>query len=111
MATQIERSDGAIKLYGEGLLAELSRDVRLRTTSPSVYFNVYGPRMTFRRLHGSHDPLDGSACRPGQPCRHLGDGSQTMDFVFVTDVARANAMAAELLRSLTTKSSMLPARS
>ena len=30
----------------------------------------------------------------GQPCLILGDGAQTMDFVFVTDIARANLMAA-----------------
>ena len=30
----------------------------------------------------------------GQPCLILGDGSQTMDFVYVDDVARANIMAA-----------------
>jgi UDP-glucose 4-epimerase len=30
----------------------------------------------------------------GQPCLILGDGAQTMDFVFVTDIARANLRAA-----------------
>ena len=31
----------------------------------------------------------------GQPCLILGDGAQTMDFVFVTDIARANLRAAQ----------------
>ena len=31
----------------------------------------------------------------GKTCLILGDGSQTMDFVFVEDIARANTMAAE----------------
>jgi UDP-glucose 4-epimerase len=31
----------------------------------------------------------------GQPPLILGDGSQTMDFVFTTDIARANLMAAQ----------------
>ena len=31
----------------------------------------------------------------GKPCLILGDGSQTMDFVFVDDIARANTMAAK----------------
>ena len=30
----------------------------------------------------------------GQPCLILGDGSETMDFVYVDDIARANLMAA-----------------
>jgi len=30
----------------------------------------------------------------GDPCLILGDGAQTMDFVFVTDIARANLRAA-----------------
>ena len=30
----------------------------------------------------------------GKPCLILGDGSQTMDFVYVDDIARANTIAA-----------------
>jgi UDP-glucose 4-epimerase len=30
----------------------------------------------------------------GQPCLIFGDGAQTMDFIFVTDIARANLRAA-----------------
>lgn len=57
------------------------------------YFNVYGPRMD---VHGAYtevfmrwlDRLD-SGQRPAM----FGDGSQTMDFVCVEDVARANLAA------------------
>jgi UDP-glucose 4-epimerase len=57
------------------------------------YFNVYGPRMD---IHGKYtevlirwmERLDA-----GQPPLILGDGRQTMDFVDVTDVARANVLA------------------
>jgi UDP-glucose 4-epimerase len=57
------------------------------------YFNVYGPRMD---VHGAYtevfmrwlDRLDA-----GQRPAMFGDGSQTMDFVCVEDVARANLFA------------------
>jgi UDP-glucose 4-epimerase len=57
------------------------------------YFNVYGPRMD---IHGKYtevlirwmERLDA-----GQPPLILGDGTQTMDFVYVEDVARANVLA------------------
>jgi UDP-glucose 4-epimerase len=59
------------------------------------YFNVYGPRMD---VFGQYtevlvrwlDALD-----EGVPPRIFGDGRQTMDWVFVEDVARANVLAAE----------------
>ena len=36
-----------------------------------------------------------SASRPGEPPLIFGDGPQTMDFVYTTDIARANLLAAE----------------
>ncbi len=59
------------------------------------YFNVYGPRMD---VFGKYtevlirwfDCLD-----QGVPPRIFGDGKQTMDWVFVEDIARANLAAAE----------------
>ena len=58
------------------------------------YFNVYGPRMD---IHGAYtevlvrwmERIDA-----GEPPLIFGDGAQTMDFVFVDDVARANVLAA-----------------
>ncbi len=59
------------------------------------YFNVYGPRMD---VHGAYtevlvrwmERIDA-----GEPPLIFGDGKQTMDFVYVADIARANVLAAE----------------
>jgi UDP-glucose 4-epimerase len=58
-------------------------------------FNIYGPRMD---IHGAFTEvfirwMDRIA--NGLPPLIFGDGSQTMDFVYVEDVARANILAAE----------------
>jgi UDP-glucose 4-epimerase len=57
------------------------------------YFNIYGPRMD---IHGVYTEvlirwLD--RIEAGQPPLIFGDGSQSMDFVYITDVARANLAA------------------
>ena len=57
------------------------------------YFNVYGPRMD---IHGRYTEvlvrwMDRIAS--GQPPLILGDGKQTMDFIFIDDVARSNILA------------------
>ena len=57
------------------------------------YFSVYGPRMD---VHGKYtevlirwmERIEG-----GRPPLVLGDGAQTMDFVYVEDAARANVLA------------------
>jgi UDP-glucose 4-epimerase len=57
------------------------------------YFNVYGPRMD---LHGKYTEvlirwMDRIAA--GQPPLILGDGRQTMDFIYIDDIARSNVLA------------------
>jgi UDP-glucose 4-epimerase len=57
------------------------------------YFNVYGARMD---IHGVYTEvlirwMD--RIEQGQPPLIFGDGTQSMDFVYVTDVARANIAA------------------
>jgi UDP-glucose 4-epimerase len=83
---------GASKVMLEGLL----RSYHAMSGLPYValrYFNVYGPRMD---LHGKYTEvlirwMDRIAA--GQPPLILGNGSQTMDFVYIDDVARANVAA------------------
>ncbi len=57
------------------------------------YFNVYGPRMD---VHGKYTEvlvrwLD--AFERGESPQIFGRGTQSMDFIFVSDVARANLLA------------------
>ena len=59
------------------------------------YFNVYGPRMD---IHGKYTEvlvrwLDRVGA--GQPPIIFGDGSQTMDLVYIDDVTDANIIAME----------------
>ena len=58
------------------------------------YFNVYGPRMDAFGVYTEVMIRWMERLSKGQPCLILGDGAQTMDFVFVTDIARANLRAA-----------------
>jgi UDP-glucose 4-epimerase len=58
------------------------------------YFNVYGPRMAITGAHTEVLVRWMERIANGQPPLILGDGSQTVDFVYVDDVARANVLAA-----------------
>jgi UDP-glucose 4-epimerase len=85
---------GAAKVFNEGLLRSFHAMYGLDYVALR-YFNVYGPRMDIHgvytevlvrwmeRIHAETPPLI------------LGDGSQTMDFVYIPDVARSNVLAAE----------------
>ena len=58
------------------------------------YFNVYGPRMDIHGLYTEVLIRWMQRIAAGQPPLIFGDGAQTMDFVFTTDIARANLLAA-----------------
>ncbi len=84
---------GAAKTFGEGLLRSFNDMYGLDYVALR-YFNVYGPRMD---LHGRYTEVLirwMERITAGQPPLIFGDGSQSMDFVHVTDVARANVLAA-----------------
>jgi UDP-glucose 4-epimerase len=59
------------------------------------YFNVYGPRMDVFGKYTEVLIRWLNCLDEGKPPRIFGDGSQTMDFVFSEDVARANILAAK----------------
>jgi UDP-glucose 4-epimerase len=85
---------GASKIMLEGLLRSFNDMYGLPYVALR-YFNVYGPRMD---LHGKYTEvlirwMDRIAS--GEPPLILGDGSTTMDFVYIDDIARANVLALE----------------
>lgn len=58
-------------------------------------FNVYGPRSRTAGTYGAVFGVFLAQKLAGKPFTVVGDGEQTRDFTFVTDVARAFIMAAE----------------
>lgn len=58
------------------------------------YHNVYGPRMPRDTPYAGVASILRSALERGEPPRVMEDGRQRRDFVHVTDVAAANALAA-----------------
>lgn len=85
---------GAAKTYNEGLLRSFNEMYGLRYVALR-YFNVYGPRMD---VYGAYTEVLirwMERIAAGLPPVILGDGTQTMDFVHVRDIARANILAAE----------------
>jgi UDP-glucose 4-epimerase len=85
---------GAAKAFNEGLLRSFHAMYGLDYVALR-YFNVYGPRMDIHGLYTEVLVRWMERVAEGRPPLILGDGTQTMDFVFVTDVARANILAAE----------------
>ncbi len=59
------------------------------------YFNVYGPRMDVHGLYTEVLVRWMERIADGKPPLIFGDGLQTMDFVCVPDIARANVLAAQ----------------
>jgi UDP-glucose 4-epimerase len=84
---------GATKMYSEGLLRSFYEMYGLNYVALR-YFNVYGPRMDAYGVYTEVMIRWMERLASGQPCLILGDGAQTMDFVFVTDIALANLRAA-----------------
>jgi UDP-glucose 4-epimerase len=84
---------GATKGYLEGLLRSFNEMHGLNYVALR-YFNVYGPRMDAFGVYTEVMIRWMERLSKGEPCLILGDGAQTMDFIYVTDVAEANLRAA-----------------
>lgn len=86
---------GAAKTFNEGLLRTFNDMYGLGYVA-FRYFNVYGNRMD---IHGRYTEVLirwMERLEAGQAPVIFGDGQQTMDFVHVRDVARANILGARM---------------
>lgn len=87
-------------LYGAGKIAneQMLRAYYETFGLPYValrYFNVYGPRMDLDGVYTEVLIRWLDAIDEGKPPIIFGEGTQTMDFVYVKDIARANLLALE----------------
>lgn len=85
---------GAAKSFNEGM-ARSFRAMHGLDYVALRYFNVYGPRMDVHGLYTEVLVRWMERIADGRPPLIYGSGEQTMDFVYTSDVARANILAAE----------------
>lgn len=80
----------AAELYMEAFAATYGLEtVRLR------YFNVFGPRQDPKSPYSAVIPLFITAMKAGKSPTIFGDGGQSRDFTFVSNVVDANLLAAD----------------
>ena len=85
---------GAAKAFNEGMLRSYKQMHDLDYVALR-YFNVYGPKMD---VYGKYTEVLVrwmERIEAGEPPLIFGDGTQTMDFVYSEDIARANILAAQ----------------
>ena len=82
------------KRMGEELILHWAQVYELPALSLR-FFNVYGPRSRTSGTYGAVFGVFLAQKLAGEPFTVVGDGNQTRDFTFVTDVARAILTAAE----------------
>lgn len=85
---------GAAKVFNEGLLRSFYDMYGLDYVALR-YFNVYGSRMDIYGVYTEVLIRWMDRIIAGQPPLIFGDGQQTMDFVYIEDIARANILAAK----------------
>ncbi|WP_019180081.1 NAD-dependent epimerase/dehydratase family protein [Microbacterium yannicii] len=84
---------GAAKTFDEGLVRSF-RAMQGLDYVALRYFNVYGPRMDVHGLYTEVLVRWMERIADGEPPLIFGDGRQSMDFICVPDIARANLLAA-----------------
>ena len=82
------------KYAGEEAVLHWGKVYHLPVTSIRI-FNAYGPRSRTTGAYGAVFGVFLAQKLAGKPFTVVGDGTQTRDFVFVTDLARAFLLAAE----------------
>lgn len=85
----------AAKLAGEGYCQVFNAAFGLETVVLR-YFNVYGPRQDPSSPYSGVISIFVDRMSRGQAPTIFGDGEQTRDFVYVSDVVRANLRAGEV---------------
>ena len=85
---------GAAKAFNEGMLRSFHDMYGLNYVALR-YFNVYGPRMDMTGAYTEVLVRWMDRIAAGQGPLIFGDGQQTMDFIHVRDIARANLLAAK----------------
>lgn len=83
---------GAAKLFGEQMLNSYHHMFDLKYIVLR-YFNIYGPRMDTDGKYTEVLIRWLNSIKKNTPPKICGDGLTSMDFVYVTDVARANVAA------------------
>jgi UDP-glucose 4-epimerase len=84
----------ATKLAGEAYCQSFSDAYGLETVSLR-YFNVFGPRQDPLSEYAAVIPRFITALLAGQPPTIYGDGQQSRDFTYISNVVQANFLAAE----------------
>ncbi|MFM5892688.1 MAG: SDR family NAD(P)-dependent oxidoreductase [Dolichospermum sp.] len=85
---------GAAKAFNEALFRSFYEMYGLNYVGLR-YFNVYGPRMDIYGVYTEVLIRWMERIVAGQPPLIFGNGEQTMDFVYIEDIARANILAAK----------------
>jgi nucleoside-diphosphate-sugar epimerase len=85
---------GAAKVFNESLLRSFNEMYGLDYVALR-YFNIYGPRMDAFGVYTEVFIRWMEAIEAGKAPMIFGDGTQTMDFIHVKDIARSNILAAK----------------
>jgi len=83
---------GSSKLAGEHYCRAMFASFGLETVALR-YFNVFGPRQDPRSQYAAVVPKFVAAAQANERPAIYGDGEQTRDFVFVTNIVQANMLA------------------